>query len=110
MSTLTPVVLFKALADDTRARICLLLAQRGELCVCDLTAALAASQPKVSRHLALLRSAGLLSDRRAGHWVYYRLAVTLPSWVTEVLDHSAAGNVAWLAESVARLPPSGCCD
>ena len=52
---LTPPALFKALADDTRARICALLVDSPELCVCELTGALALSQPKISRHLASLR-------------------------------------------------------
>lgn len=67
------VRLFKALADETRLRIVALLAH-GELCVCHLEHALRLSQPKVSRHLGSLRSAGIVAQRRAGTWVYYRLA------------------------------------
>jgi ArsR family transcriptional regulator len=64
--------LFKALADETRLRIVALLSH-GELCVCHLEEALRLSQPKVSRHLATLRAAGVVEDRRDGTWVYYRL-------------------------------------
>jgi ArsR family transcriptional regulator len=64
--------LFKALGDETRLRIVALLAH-GELCVCHLQEALELPQPSVSRQLALLRSAGLVEDRREGSWVYYRL-------------------------------------
>ena len=64
--------LFKALADETRLRIVALLAH-GELCVCHLEEGLGLSQPKVSRHLATLRDAGVVEDRRDGSWVYYRL-------------------------------------
>ena len=64
--------LFKALADETRLRIVALLAH-GELCVCHLEEALQLSQPKVSRHLATLRAADVVEDRRDGTWVYYRL-------------------------------------
>ena len=64
--------LFKALGDETRLRIVALLAH-GELCVCHLEEALRVSQPKVSRHLAILRAAGVVEDRRDGSWVYYRL-------------------------------------
>lgn len=64
--------LFKALADETRLRIVALLSH-GELCVCHLEEALRLSQPKVSRHLATLRAAGVVLDRREGTWVYYRL-------------------------------------
>jgi ArsR family transcriptional regulator len=64
--------LFKALGDETRLRIVALLSH-GELCVCHLETALALSQPKVSRHLAILRAAGVVADRRDRSWVYYRL-------------------------------------
>jgi ArsR family transcriptional regulator len=70
----TPVSrLFKALADEDRVRIVALLTH-GELCVCHLEAALGRPQPSVSRHLAALRSAGVVESRRDGNWVYYRLA------------------------------------
>jgi len=65
--------LFKALSDDTRLRIVALLAH-GELCVCHLEEALGLSQPKVSRHLAILRSSGVVDHRRDGTWVHYGLA------------------------------------
>ena len=64
--------LFKALADETRLRIVALLSH-GDLCVCHLEEALRLSQPKVSRHLATLRAAGVVEDHRDGTWVYYRL-------------------------------------
>ncbi len=64
--------LFKALADETRLRIIALLSH-GELCVCHLQDALKLPQPNVSRQLGILRSAGLVEDRRDGSWVYYRL-------------------------------------
>jgi ArsR family transcriptional regulator len=65
--------LFKALGDETRLRIVALLSH-GELCVCHLEDALSVSQPNVSRHLAILRMAGVVEHRRQGSWVYYRLA------------------------------------
>lgn len=64
--------LFKALGDETRLRIVALLSH-GELCVCHLEEALGLPQPNVSRQLAILRSAGIVRDRREGSWVYYRL-------------------------------------
>ncbi len=72
MSFLLPIQLFKILADETRLGIVLLLSELGELCVCDLCTALDQSQPKISRHLALLRESGLLLDRKQGKWVHYR--------------------------------------
>lgn len=65
--------IFKALADETRLRILALLT-RGELCVCDLMSILVLPQSTVSRHLAYLRNAGLVSDRRQGVWMYYHLS------------------------------------
>lgn len=100
---LTPTDVFKCLADETRARIALLIVGEGELCVCELTGALEQSQPKISRHLALLRTTGLLMDRRKGQWVYYRLHPQLPAWVTELLRGVAAANQDWLDADARRL-------
>ncbi|MBT9528749.1 MAG: metalloregulator ArsR/SmtB family transcription factor [Pseudomonas sp.] len=100
---MTPVNLFKCLADETRARMSLLIATEGELCVCELTCALNESQPKTSRHLALLRSSGLLADRRQGQWVYYRLHPQLPAWARQLLENVAQANGDWLQADVARL-------
>jgi ArsR family transcriptional regulator len=63
---------FKALGDGTRLRIMVMLT-RGELCVCDLTRILESPQSTVSRHMSRLKFSGLVSDRRNGKWVYYRL-------------------------------------
>ncbi|MGE0551671.1 MAG: ArsR/SmtB family transcription factor [Kofleriaceae bacterium] len=65
--------LFRALGDETRLRIVALLAH-GELCVCHVEKALELSQPNVSRHLGILRMAGVVDARREGTWVYYKLA------------------------------------
>lgn len=70
--------LFKALSEPLRLRILYLLAEAGELCVCDLMQVVDAPQSMVSRHLAYLRGAGLASSRRDGHWMYYRLAEPMP--------------------------------
>jgi len=64
--------IFRALSDETRLRIIKLLEQ-GELCVCDITAALDMVQPKVSFHLSALKEAGLIKDRKQGKWTHYRL-------------------------------------
>jgi len=66
---------FKALSDETRLRILKLL-EGGELCVCDITAALDMTQPNVSFHLGILKEAGLIKDRKAGRWSYYDLDLT----------------------------------
>jgi ArsR family transcriptional regulator len=66
--------LLKAFADPARLRLLTLLSERREVCVCHLHDALMLPQPKVSRHLAYLRKHGLVDGRKAGLWVYYRLA------------------------------------
>ncbi|MDR3438424.1 metalloregulator ArsR/SmtB family transcription factor [Telmatospirillum sp.] len=63
----------KAVADRSRARILKLL-EGGELCVCQITTVLDLAPATVSKHLAMLKVAGLLQQRRDGKWVYYRLA------------------------------------
>lgn len=104
---LTPVTLFKALADDTRLRALLLIRAEGELCVCELVAALDLSQPKISRHLAQLRTLGLLADRRQGPWVYYRLDPTLPGWAEALLGNAHTGAEAQLTLDQLRLNRMG---
>lgn len=86
-----PEQFFKTLSDPTRLRVLVLLAQEGELCVCELTHALDEIQPKISRHLALLREAEVVLDRRQGQWIYYRLNPELPAWATSVLHETARG-------------------
>ena len=65
-------LLFKALADPTRLRLIKLLGD-DEVCVCDCVESLKTNQPKVSRHLAYLKRAGLVTARRDGKWSHYRL-------------------------------------
>ncbi len=66
--------LFKVLADPTRLRLAVLLAIKGEICVCMLAEALGEPNFKISRHLGIMRSAGMVEARREGQWMYYRLA------------------------------------
>ena len=64
---------FKALSDETRLSMLLLLLREGELCVCDFMEVLGVTQSKASRHLRYLVNAGLLQDRREAVWVYFRI-------------------------------------
>ena len=64
---------FRALADPTRVAIVNRLGSAAEVCVCDLTAAFAVSQPTISHHLRVLREAGLVEAESRGTWAYYRL-------------------------------------
>ena len=90
---------------DTRLRALLLIQQERELCVCELPEALDLSQPKISRHLAQLRKAGLLLTRRDSQWVYYRINDTLPAWARSVLETTLDSQAHWLEANTAAL----CC-
>jgi len=87
---------FKALADETRLQILGLLMDEEELCVCDIMRVLGITQSKASRHLRYLYNLGLVSDRRDGVWMYYRLALT-PGSVQEK-------QLQLLAEMLAAVP------
>ena len=87
-----PPQLFRALADRTRLRIVNLLA-RGSLCVCDIQRILGQPQSSVSRHLALLKAAGLIRDRRDGMRTFY----TLTGWDTALARAVLAAIRAHLA-------------
>jgi ArsR family transcriptional regulator len=69
--------IFKSLDDETRLRILSLLLEEEELCVCYLMDVLQLPQSTVSRHLALLKKAGWLKDRREGVWIYYSICRSL---------------------------------
>jgi len=86
-----PEAFLRTLADPTRLRCLVLLQREGELCVCELVHALGVSQPKISRHLAVLREAGVVLDRREGLWIHYRINPDLPGWALAVLRETAQG-------------------
>ena len=87
---------FKALGDVTRLRIVQMLAQHGEMCVCQIVNDLAISQPAISHHMTKLKQAGLLSARREGQWIHYSLKV----------DAFKDGPLAFLTEAVALAEAS----
>jgi ArsR family transcriptional regulator len=91
-----PALLFKTLADPTRLRLLNLLAC-GETCVCELSDTLRLVQPKVSRHLARLKRAGLVDARRNGKWTHYRWAQHADPLVRHVLE----GLRQWMAKDEA---------
>ena len=98
-----PVAVFKALADDFRLAALLLIRSQEQLCVCELTEAFEAPQPKVSRHLATLRDVGLLATERRGQWIYYSLNPGIPQWLARVLDETASHNNRLIENPLARL-------
>jgi len=77
---------FKSLADETRLQILWLLMVKEELCVCDIMGVIGITQSKASRHLRYLYNLGLVTDRREGLWMYYRIAVTPGSWQEKQLQ------------------------
>ncbi|MFC3032026.1 metalloregulator ArsR/SmtB family transcription factor [Pseudoalteromonas fenneropenaei] len=105
---LTPVQFYKCLSDELRLKSLLLILSEGELCVCELMAALnEPSQPKVSRHLAQLRSHGLLQDRKQQQWVFYSLAETLPLWMQQALQAQLTSDPNYIATEQQLLHTMG---
>jgi ArsR family transcriptional regulator len=76
--------LFRALADPTRLRLINLMSEQ-EICVCYFIEVIGAPQPKISRHLAYLRRAGIVAARREGKWMHYRLTVPQSGHAASIL-------------------------
>ena len=108
---LQPLDLTKTLADDLRLRMVILLAKHGELCVCDLMSAVDADQPRVSRHLGVMKRVDLVTARRDGQWMHYRLHPDLPQWAFAVIRslQDAASNKAPYTEDEGRVRSVSCC-
>jgi ArsR family transcriptional regulator, arsenate/arsenite/antimonite-responsive transcriptional repressor len=102
-------VLFRALADTTRLRLLNLIADR-EICVCYFVEILKTSQPKVSRHLAYLRKAGIVAARREGKWMHYRLTIPKDEVAARILRETLLHlrERPEMKRDVARLS-SACC-
>lgn len=98
-----PTVFFKNLTDEVRLKCLMLIQYEGELCVCELVAALDEIQPKVSRHLALLKEHGVLTDRRQGQWVFYRINPSIPLWAKTVISETTENNIAFIANALTNL-------
>ena len=84
--------IFRALSDRLRLRCILLLAREDELCVCELVQALDVIQPKVSRHLAILRAAGIVTAWRDAQWLHYRLDPERPAWLSQIVEAACAAS------------------
>jgi ArsR family transcriptional regulator len=84
---------FAALADETRLRLLNLMGEQ-EICVCYFVEILGQSQPKISRHLAYLRNAGIVAARRDGKWMHYRITAPPNEGAAKVLQQT----LAWLQE------------
>jgi ArsR family transcriptional regulator, arsenate/arsenite/antimonite-responsive transcriptional repressor len=89
---------FQALGDNTRLRLLNLMGEQ-EVCVCYFVEILGAPQPKISRHLAYLRSAGIVAARREGKWMHYRIVMPPHSGAAQILKQT----LDWLKEEKAML-------
>jgi ArsR family transcriptional regulator len=89
---------FQALGDNTRLRLLNLMGEQ-EVCVCYFVEILGAPQPKISRHLAYLRSAGIVAARREGKWMHYRIVMPPHIGAAQILKQT----LGWLKEEKAML-------
>jgi len=87
-----PHQFFKMLSDQTRLRCLILIAREDRISVGELCMALDQSQPKISRHLAILRQSGVLLDQREGQWIYYQVNSELPGWMRKVISGLTTSN------------------
>ena len=102
-------LLFRALADPTRLRLLNLIGDQ-EICVCYLVEILRMSQPKISRHLAYLRKAGIVAARREGKWMHYRIATPSDQVAARILRETMKhlSDKPEMKRDVSRLR-SACC-
>jgi ArsR family transcriptional regulator len=89
---------FQALGDNTRLRLLNLMGEQ-EVCVCYFVEILSAPQSKISRHLAYLRSAGIVAARREGKWMHYRIVMPTHTGAAQILRQT----IDWLKEDKAML-------
>ena len=100
---MNPTQFYKCLADETRLTLLMLIQIQQEACVCHLMEALQQDQPKISRHLALLRQHNLVQGQRRGKWIFYRLHGQLPSWCKQVIEQTTAHNARYIEEPLSKL-------
>ncbi len=99
---------FYALSDETRLRVIERLVG-GERCVCELQAAIGATQSRLSFHLKVLRDAGLVNDRRAGRWVHYSLRPAVLEEIGSFVREHTPDTGAWSASSCGTERDAGAC-
>jgi ArsR family transcriptional regulator len=81
-----PVKILAALAEPTRFAAMAILSDGGEHCVCELMRRLGVTQSRMSRHMKILKDAGLVTDRRDAQWVRYRRNAAMPGPVAAIVD------------------------
>ena len=105
-------VFFKVLSEPTRLRLAVLLSIQGETCVCELAEALEAPEYKISRHLGIMRAAGVVESKRQGTWMYYKLSKArnrLEECLQECFRDCLADNKT-VKKDLKRLSKSACKD
>lgn len=104
LSDFSVISFYKSLSDDIRLKTIMLTNYYGELCVCELMAAMAEdSQPKVSRNLSVLKKAKVITDRKHGQWVFYRINPALPLWAKTVIAQTTENNIFLINGELQRL-------
>ena len=104
LTTFDPISFYKTLTDNIRLKTVMLAHYYGELCVCELMEALEEdSQPKVSRNLAVLKKAKVITDRKHGQWVFYRINPELPLWAKSVIAQTTENNIPQIYTELQRL-------
>ena len=99
-----PLSFYKSLTDDIRLKTLMLTHYHGELCVCELMEAMDEdSQPKMSRNLAVLKKAKVITDRKHGQWVFYRINPELPLWAKLVIAQTTENNIPMISNELQRL-------
>jgi len=99
-----PITFYKSLTDTIRLKTLMLTHYHGELCVCELMEAMKEdSQPKVSRNLAVLKKAQVITDRKHGQWVFYRINPALPLWAKSVIAQTTENNIPLINNELQRL-------
>ena len=83
---------FQCLSDETRLRTLLLFEGELDLCVCELSHALQQVQPKISRHMAAMREAGIVTSQKKAQWVFYSLNMEMEDWQKEIVVAVIQGN------------------
>ena len=103
-SDFDPITFYKSLTDDVRLKALMLIEYHGELCVCELMEALEEdSQPKISRNLAVFKKANVITDRKHGQWVFYRINPELPVWAKIVVAKTTENNTHLIEHEIGRL-------
>lgn len=98
------IAFYKNFTDEIRLKVLMLSQYHGELCVCELMAALAEdSQPKVSRNLAILRKSNIITARKHGQWVFYRINPELPLWAKSIISQTTENNIELIKLPLQRL-------